>query len=490
VSKRAPHHSTRTLKAIAAATLAGAAIFASTLGAGSAAAAGECTAVASPQGSPSAPGTLAAPVRTAQQAIDIAGAGGVACLRAGSYSSEDQIRLEQPGTTLMSYPGERAALRGRVYVTKTGDGVTVANLDIDGRNENTQPSPTINGDDVTISGNDITNHHTGICIVIGSPDPQWGRAHDTLIEDNRIHDCGVLPAENFDHGVYVSAADRTVIRNNWIYDNADRGIQLYSDADHTTITGNVIDGNGQGVIFGGHEESSSDHNTVTNNVITNSKIRDNIESSFAPEQIGVGNLATDNCVGGGAYDEGDGGILAGPVAQVGFRAEDNLIGDPGYANRAAKDFSLDPQSACGRILAGAPAPAGTISTGATPDGSTDGSGDEPAPASDDDGGAETGDSQDSSGQPVSSGRVTIDVSRSKVVKHQRFTVHGAAVAGARVEIIRRVSGGWRRVAVVGASESGSYRAGVRARGNGRQILRARATGLAASDSVKVKVSKR
>ena len=42
-----------------------------------------------------------------------------------------------------------------------------------------------------------------------------------------------------------------MIRDNWIYDNADRGVQLYPDADGTVVTGNVIDGNGEGVIFGG-----------------------------------------------------------------------------------------------------------------------------------------------------------------------------------------------------------------------------------------------
>ena len=72
-----------------------------------------------------------------------------------------------------------------------------------------------------------------------------------MIEHNRIHDCGVLPATNLDHGIYVAEADHTVIRRNLIYDNADRGVQLYPDADGTVVTGNVIDGNGEGVIFGG-----------------------------------------------------------------------------------------------------------------------------------------------------------------------------------------------------------------------------------------------
>ena len=76
-----------------------------------------------------------------------------------------------------------------------------------------------------------------------------------VIEGNRIHDCGELPAANHDHGIYVGNAAGRSIRDNWIYDNADRGIQLYPDADRTAITGNVIDGNGQGVIFGGERRA-------------------------------------------------------------------------------------------------------------------------------------------------------------------------------------------------------------------------------------------
>ena len=43
----------------------------------------------------------------------------------------------------------------------------------------------------------------------------------------------------------------TIVRDNWIYDNTDRGIQLYPDADGSTITGNVIDSNGEGIVFAG-----------------------------------------------------------------------------------------------------------------------------------------------------------------------------------------------------------------------------------------------
>ena len=80
--------------------------------------------------------------------------------------------------------------------------------------------------------NDITNHHTAICVHLArysdGPVPR-----DVVIERNRIHDCGELPATNLDHGIYVARPTTTMIRDNWIYDNADRGVQLYPDAQDT-----------------------------------------------------------------------------------------------------------------------------------------------------------------------------------------------------------------------------------------------------------------
>ena len=70
-----------------------------------------------------------------------------------------------------------------------------------------------------------------------------------MIERNRIHNCGQLPPTNHHHGIYVEASDGARITDNWIYDNADRGIQLFPDAQGTYVARNVIDGNGQGVIF-------------------------------------------------------------------------------------------------------------------------------------------------------------------------------------------------------------------------------------------------
>ncbi len=250
-----------------------------------------CDLVAAQNGSDSAPGTAEQPLRSVQALASSLRQGQTGCLRTGTYTdpSDEEVNLAVPNVTLTSYPGERATIRTRLWVEQGADGVTIADLDLDGRNPTNLPSPTINADDVVLRGNDITNQHTAICVSLGSPDT-WGRAHRTLVEGNRIHDCGRLPATNQDHGIYVNSSDDAIIRNNLIYDNTDRGIQLYPDAQGTLVTGNVIDGNGQGVIFGGHETTASSNNIVEHNVITNSKIRDNVESSWGGDP-GTGNVA-------------------------------------------------------------------------------------------------------------------------------------------------------------------------------------------------------
>ena len=87
----------------------------------------------------------------------------------------------------------------------------------------------------------------------------------TVIQNNRIHDCGRLPREKPHHGIYVSDARGTLIIDNRIYGNDDRGIQLYPSSQATLVAGNVINANGQGIVFDG----SSSNNTVRNNVLSN-----------------------------------------------------------------------------------------------------------------------------------------------------------------------------------------------------------------------------
>jgi hypothetical protein len=246
--------------------------------------------------------------------------------------------------TITSYPGERATVAGRLSIKDTADFVTISSLDLDGRNASNLPSPTVNGDDVTFVGNDVTNHHTAICFSIGPT--TYGRANRTLIERNRIHDCGKLPAANLDHGVYVEHATDARIVDNVIYDNADRGVQLYPDAQTTYVARNVIDGNGEGVLIaGGVEEfgpQASSDNVVEQNVITNSTQRHNVESHWGSALVGERNVVRNNCIHGGARDGDNHGL----APDHGFSASNNVFADPLYSNRPAKDFRLAAGSPC------------------------------------------------------------------------------------------------------------------------------------------------
>ena len=311
-----------------------------------------CTKVASPNGSDAAAGTEAQPFRTVQKLADSLSAGQTGCIRAGTYAQS--VTVARGGSsgqpvTLRSYPGEKATLVGRFVIRKGADFVTVEDLYLDGRNTNKLPSPTVNANDAVFRRNDVTNGYTAICFLLGASNVDssvtYGRAARPRVEQNRIHNCGRLPPTNHDHGIYVEGADDAHIEGNWIYDNADHGIHLYPDAQRTTITGNVIDGNMNGLIFSGDIGIASNGNVVERNVLTNPKVRFNVESWWPDgNPKGQGNVFRRNCVHGSArMDYGTGGIN---TSGGGFTPSENVVVDPLYANRAEKDFRLRLDSPC------------------------------------------------------------------------------------------------------------------------------------------------
>ena len=187
-------------------------------------------------------------------------------------------------------PASPATIKGRIVTFPGGDWITFTQLKLDGVNPAGLPSPTVGSDHVTFSNDDVTNEHTANLL---RPDQQHdlGRRHYTTIDSSRIHGCGELPSTNQDHGIYVSGYYAT-ITNNYIYDNADRGVQLRG-SQNGTIQHNVIDGNGEGVIFGDQVTSNND---VSRNIVSNSKIRWNAESYWGSSPVGTGNSFHDNCV--------------------------------------------------------------------------------------------------------------------------------------------------------------------------------------------------
>jgi nitrous oxidase accessory protein NosD len=273
--------------------------------------------------------------------------GQTGCLRGGTYRGD--VTFRRPRVTLRAAPGARAKVTGRLWVASGADGVQVAGLLLDGRSPSGLPSPTVNADDARFTSNNITNAHTGICVLLGSG---WGRARRTVLRENRIHDCGRRPSTNQDHGVYVAEADDTLIVDNVIYDNADRGVQLYPDAQRTLIEGNIIDGNGEGIIFSGQGDLASRGTLVRNNIIANATSRADVESWYASGgRRGADNVVRDNCIfggRGGTVDEAGGG----------FTALANADQRPGYRDRAHGDFRLEAADPCGRVLSGSRAPAG------------------------------------------------------------------------------------------------------------------------------------
>ena len=310
-----------------------------------------CDKVAAVGGSDHATGSLEHPFATVSHLAASLSAGQTGCVRGGVF--DENVTIERGGSsgaslTISSYPGERATLVGRLWVDQGADYVTVENLNLNGRNSASLPSPTVNGDNDQFFGNDVTNEHTEICFVVGS---SWGRANHTLIQGNRIHDCGMLPSRNQDHGIYVDEADNTQILDNVIYKNTDRGVQLYPDAQGTVIEHNIIDANGEGILFGGSSGKASSNTVVRSNLITNAQTRYDVESWYpSGNPSGQNNLVQSNCVWDGAY----GTIEAG---KVGFQATGNTTANPGYINPSQGDYRINAGSPCAQMLAGRTIPA-------------------------------------------------------------------------------------------------------------------------------------
>ncbi|WCB96000.1 hypothetical protein DSM104299_04754 [Baekduia alba] len=312
----------------------------------SARAATVCDRFVAPHGDDRAAGTAKHPWRSAQRLVRGLRSGQRGCLRAGTYRGD--VAVGRSRVVLSSAPGERARVVGRVWIQRQASHVAVIDLDLDGRNARGLPSPTVNGDAAQFLRLDVTNDRSGVCFLIGSG---YGRADDTVIRWSRIHGCGVLPAVNRQHGIYVDTAVGTQILDNVIYDNADRGIQLYPDAQRTTIRGNVIDGNGEGVIFSGDGRTASSDTLVEGNAITGARIRANVESWYPTGAAqGRGNRVVGNCL--------EGGTPAIDVSGGGFAASDNVVAAPLYKDRLSHDFRIGAASPCAAVLRASAAPAG------------------------------------------------------------------------------------------------------------------------------------
>jgi hypothetical protein len=326
-----------------AALLAGAMlVIAPSASAGASSGEATCHRFAAPTGSNHAPGTANRPFQTVQRLVNSLRPGQVGCLFQGVYRGSVRIwrggRAGAP-VVLSGYPGQTARIVGRLEIVRGANYVTVAGLELDGQNPTRLESPMIDSDHDTFAYDDVTNEHTGICFGVGNR--TWGWATDTLITHDAVHGCGrKVPGDNYQHGLYIGAATDTTVEWSMIYDNAARGIQLYPDAQRTTIDHDIISGNGEGILIGGEGGAASSYTNIYDNVISDATARHDVESWWPRgNPVGVDNRVHDNCIWGGR----EGGI---DKAEGGIVARHNLYVNPGYADASSDDYSLSAHSPC------------------------------------------------------------------------------------------------------------------------------------------------
>jgi hypothetical protein len=121
-------------------------------------------------------------------------------------------------------------------------------------------------------------------------------------------------------------------------------VQLFPNAQQTYVARNVIDGNGEGVVF---SRQSAD-NVVENNVISNPVVRYNVEDF---ELTGGGNFARRNCLWSSRHPD-----KAGVQPDIHVPVEENLVTEPDFMSREDKDFRLAQDSPCAKFSPGSRRP--------------------------------------------------------------------------------------------------------------------------------------
>ena len=132
-----------------------------------------CTKYASVSGSNSNPGTLKQPYQTIAYLLGRLSAGETGCLLPGIF--QENVRFNSGGSpgrplTLTSATAldTGTIIYGTVYVPAAANDVVISRLHLNGTNSANHPSPVVNGDRVSLVGNDITNSHSAICVLLGT----------------------------------------------------------------------------------------------------------------------------------------------------------------------------------------------------------------------------------------------------------------------------------------------------------------------------------
>lgn len=339
---------------------------------------GGCDKYASTNGNDAGAGTQTDPYRTVDRLAESLVAGQTGCVRGGVYDQDvSLIGGGAPGNpiTVTVYPGESVEFRGTFKANAPW--IAVEGLRIDGSygpqvkgapydpaEVHTRPAIEINASHTRWIGNDVSNRRSG-----NDPDHAGQGvsvsegATDTEFIGNRIHHAGQLPSDNHQHCVYAAQTKNLLMRGNTIYGCADRGLQMYPNADNSLIEKNIFAYNGGvAVLFGGRGTQTSDNNLVRNNIITHSDDWNvgAFEGQLAagvkfPQDEASRNEVVDNCVypNSRTNDPQVGGMEpTSPGDRDYFYSSGNVIASPLYEDPTSGDYALMPGSPCAPIFAG------------------------------------------------------------------------------------------------------------------------------------------
>jgi hypothetical protein len=270
--------------------------------------------------------------------------------------------------TLRKVPGHSApAVFGHVFKLRSNS-LHIYGLALFAGPESGSTSFVVSGDDVVIQNSNLTNGNQGRTCVDTFPYSTYNpdRLH---LYRNRIYDCGggnSSNSPNHDHGVYLETGADHLVDENWIYENNDRGVQIYYDSafSYPAVTGaivtkNVISDNCQAqwptspfgpvlegqVNFGGPSASNHD-NHVNYNVVTYPTnqaceyLVNNLTGTVTGQQF------ENNCLYGSTgspYDPAGGGGIS--VTGNFTNQQPNFV-NRGYFLTAQKDYTVQ-NSSCG-----------------------------------------------------------------------------------------------------------------------------------------------
>jgi hypothetical protein len=215
-------------------------------------------------GSDSSAGTLEAPWRTVQHALNVLQPGQRALVRAGTYA--ESLSITRAGTpaapiTIENYSGERPLVNGGgrrpLDISSSGAYVRLRGFAL-------ERSPYTSGGNVDIYGHHVEISGNEIRLAKDQGVYTSEESHHVQILGNWIHHNGEGIAHQ-SHGIYLQGADH-LVANNVIHDHPKGfGIQVYDRNSRSILVANTVVASGHsGIVVGG--SGGVENIRVANNV--------------------------------------------------------------------------------------------------------------------------------------------------------------------------------------------------------------------------------